>query len=95
MNNIDDIRPLAEFRDNASTYVAELRRTKRPLVLTVDGRVAAVVQDAESYQHLLDLAALADEAEGIRQGVEDMVAGRTRPAFEALDAFRREHDIPR
>jgi enoyl-CoA hydratase/carnithine racemase len=32
-------------------------KTKRPLVLTVNGKAAAVVQDAEAYQHLLDLAA--------------------------------------
>ncbi len=49
----------------------------------------AVVKDAEAYQHLLDLAAQADEAEGIRQGVEDFKKGRTRSAREALDEFRR------
>jgi hypothetical protein len=39
----------------------------------------AVVQGAEAYQRLLDLAAQADEEEGIRQGVEDFKKGRTRP----------------
>jgi hypothetical protein len=34
-------------------------------------KAAAVVQDAEAYQYLLDLAAEARAAEGIRQGLED------------------------
>jgi hypothetical protein len=53
------------------------------------------VQDAEAYQHLLDLAAEASAAEGIRQGMEDLARGRTRPARETLDEIRKEHDVPR
>jgi PHD/YefM family antitoxin component YafN of YafNO toxin-antitoxin module len=49
-----------------------LRKTKRALVLTVNGKAAAVVQDAEAYQQLQDLAAEANAAEGIRQGLEDI-----------------------
>jgi hypothetical protein len=48
--------------------------------LTVNA--AAVVQDAEAYQHLLDLTAEASAAEGIQQGLEDLKRGQTRPASE-------------
>jgi PHD/YefM family antitoxin component YafN of YafNO toxin-antitoxin module len=65
------------------------------LVLTVNGKAAAVVQDAEAYQHLLDLAAEASAAEGIRQGLEDVANDRSLPAREALDEIRAEYDIPR
>jgi len=37
-------------------------------VLTVKGKAAAVVQDAEAYQRLLDSAAGSDAPEGIRPG---------------------------
>jgi len=57
--------------------------------------VKAIVQDAEAYQRLLDVAASADAGEGIRQGLEDVAYGRTRPAKEVLDEIRRKHDIPR
>ena len=63
--------------------------------MTVNGKAAAVVQDAEAYQHLLDLAAEASAAEGIRQGLDDVANGRTRPAREVLDEIRSEYDIPR
>ena len=71
------------------------KRSMRPLVLTVKGKAVAVVQDAEAYQRLLDIAAQADAVEGIRQGLEDVKKGRVRPAREALEMFRRIHEIPR
>jgi PHD/YefM family antitoxin component YafN of YafNO toxin-antitoxin module len=70
-------------------------QTKRPLVLTVNGKAAAMVQDADAYQWFLDLAAEVSADEGIRQGLEDVASGRTRPAREALDEIRAEYDIPR
>ncbi|HEX6803970.1 MAG TPA: hypothetical protein VF133_09855 [Terriglobales bacterium] len=33
--------------------------------------------------------------QGIRRGMEDMKAGRTRPASELLADLRRKHDISR
>jgi PHD/YefM family antitoxin component YafN of YafNO toxin-antitoxin module len=72
-----------------------LKDTKRPVVLTVNGKAAAVLQDAEAYQHLLNLAALASEEEAIRQGLEDVAQGRTRPAKDVFDEFRAKHNIPR
>jgi len=72
-----------------------LKKTKKPLVLTINGKAEAVVQDAEAYQRLLDIAAQADALEGIRQGIEDIKKGRMRPAREALEMFRHNHAIPR
>jgi hypothetical protein len=63
--------------------------------LAVNGKAAAMVQDADAYQWLLDLAAEVSAAEGIRQGLEDVASGRTRPAREVLDEVRTEYDIPR
>ena len=90
-----DIHSLTTFRRQSGDFMKQLRKTKRPLVLTVKGKAAAVVQDAEAYQRLLDLAAQADAMEGIRQGLDDIARGRTRSAKEAFDKVRRKHGIPR
>jgi prevent-host-death family protein len=90
-----DIQSLTTFRRQSGDFMKQLKKSKRPVVLTVNGKAAAVVQDAEAYQRLLDLAALADEEEAIRQGLEDVKAGRTRPAREVFDEIRRKYDIPR
>ena len=90
-----DIQSLTTFRRRSGDFMKQLKKTKRPVVLTVKGKAAAIVQDAEAYQRLLDIAAHADAEEGIRQGLEDVARGHTRPAREAFDAIRRKHDIPR
>jgi hypothetical protein len=65
------------------------------VVLTIKGKAAAIVQDAEAYQRLLDIAAGADAEESIRQGLDDVANGRTRPARAAFDEIRRKHGIQR
>jgi len=93
MNITEDIQALTTFRNNSAAFLQQLKRTKRPIILTVNGKAAAVVQDAEAYQHLLDIAAQANADEGIRQGREDVAKGRVYPARDSLKAFRREHGI--
>ncbi len=44
---------------------------------------------------LLDIAAAADAAEGIRQGLEDSRKGRMRLASEFFDQFEAEHGLRR
>src|SRR5215468_2340656 len=89
-----DIHSLTTFRRRSGDFLKQLKKSKRPVVLTVKGRPAAIVQDAEAYQRLLDIAAQADAEEGIRQGLEDVAKGRTRPVRDFLESFRRDHGIP-
>lgn len=90
-----DIQPMTAFRNRSAAFLAHLRTSKRPLVLTVKGKAVAVVQDAEAYQRLLDLAAEARAEEGIRQGLDDLAHGRTHPAKAVFDALRADDAIPR
>jgi prevent-host-death family protein len=88
-----DIQSLTTFRRRSGDFIKQLRKSKRPVVLTVKGKAAAIVQDAEAYQRLLDIAARADAEEGIRQGLDDVAHGRTRSAKEVFDEIRRKHGI--
>jgi hypothetical protein len=53
-------------------------------MLTVNGRAELVVQDAASYQKLLELLDYAEAVEGIKQGLESMRRGEGRPAAEVF-----------
>ena len=88
-----DIQSLTTFRRSSAAMLKHLRKSRRPMVLTVKGKAAAVVQDAAAYQRLLDLAAKADAKEGVRQGLEDVKKGRTRPAREFFAGFEAEHGL--
>jgi prevent-host-death family protein len=90
-----DIQSLTTFRRRSAEFLKQLKKSKRPVVLTVKGKAAAIVQDAEAYQRLLDIAAQADAGEGIRQGLENIRKGRVRPASEFFDEFEARHGIPR
>lgn len=69
-----------------------LNKTGKPHVLTVNGRAEIVVQDAEAYQKLLEAVDRAEALEGIRRGLEDVKAGRTRPLADAIDELGRRHE---
>jgi len=89
---IKDIQPMTIFRNHSAEIMQHLKTTQRPMVLTVHGKAAAAVQDAEAYQRLLDLAARASAVEGIRQGLEN---GDSRPARAVFEEIRAEYGIPR
>lgn len=90
-----DIQSLTTFRRRSGDFIKQLKKSKRPVVLTVKGKAAAIVQDAEAYQRLLDIAAHADAEEGIQQGLESAKKRKTRPAREFFDEFEATHGIPR
>ena len=90
-----DIQSLTTFRRQSGDFMKQLKKTKRPVVLTVKGKAAAIVQDAEAYQRLLDIAATANAEEGIRQGLENVKQEKVRPAREFFADFEAEHGIPR
>jgi prevent-host-death family protein len=94
-----DIQSLTTFRRRSGDFMMQLKKSRRPVVLTVKGKAAAVVQDVESYQRLLDIAAAADAREGIRQGLDQARKGLGQPArafFKKFEAeIKRKYGLPR
>jgi prevent-host-death family protein len=90
-----DIQSLTTFRRRSGDFMKQIKKSKRPVVLTVNGKAAAVVLDAAAYQRLLDVAASADAEEGIRQGMEDVRKGKTRPVKEFFEEFEAKHGLRR
>lgn len=95
INLAKDIQSLTGFRRRSAELMTQLRKSKRPMVLTVKGKAAAVVQDAEAYQRLLDIAARADATEGIRQGMEDARTGNLRSARQFFEEFEVKNGLSR
>ena len=58
----------------------QVRKTKQPVVLTVNGKAAVVVQDAESYQKLLELKERTEVVEILRQRLASQSRKKGRPA---------------
>ena len=82
-----DIHSLTTFKRNSSGLMKHMKKTGRPLVLTVNGKAEAVLLDAKDYQHVADhLDAIAN----IRQGLLETEQGLGQPAKEVFDEIRRE-----
>ena len=86
-------QPLAAFRENPTELLNRAIETDGPITLTVDGKPAIILQEASAYQRLLDIAAEATADEDLRDGLEDIAAGRTRPAREVFAELREEYGI--
>lgn len=95
MIQLGDIHSLTDFQRNAREHIDRLKETGRPEVLTINGKAELVIQDAESYQKLLDAIDRAEAIEGIRCGLEQMEAGQSRPLGEFDAYMRNKYNIPR
>lgn len=95
MIDLREVRSVTEFQRNVKQYVARLKQKKTPLVLTINGRAELVVQDAESYQELLDRLDRAEAVAAIKQAMDQFDRGQGRPARGALEELRKKHGVSR
>jgi prevent-host-death family protein len=93
MVHLEDIHSLTDFQRNTKEHIQRLKETGRPEVLTVNGKAEIVVQDAASYQKLLELIDRAEAIEGIQKGLESMQRGEGKPAQEVFTRLRKKHNI--
>jgi len=76
----DEIDSLSNFKRNTSEFVDQLKKSGRPVVLTINGRAELVVQDAASYQRLLEVSERLETIEALRPAIEEMKAGKGESA---------------
>jgi prevent-host-death family protein len=88
-----DIHSLSTFKRDTTRFLKQMRKTKEPLILTVNGAATIVVQDAESYQELLDAKERMDTIEGIRRGLLSLQHGKARRAEDFFDSLFDQHNI--
>src|SRR5438067_4949620 len=89
-----DIHSLSTFKRDTAKLVRQMKKTKEPVILTVNGKAELVVQDAESYQKLLEAKDRIEAIEGIRRGLESMRGQRGKPAEVFFTEFFAERGIP-
>ncbi|HWZ42432.1 MAG TPA: type II toxin-antitoxin system Phd/YefM family antitoxin [Candidatus Saccharimonadales bacterium] len=95
VNLSEDIHPLTEFKRKTVEMVKQMKKTKRPVVLTVNGKAELVVQDARSYQNMLERLDRLEAVEAIHQGLRDVKEGRVHDARSALEALRTKLGLSR
>jgi prevent-host-death family protein len=84
VNLSQDIHSLTDFKRNTSDFMSQMKKTRRPVVLTVNGKAELVVQHAESYQQILDRLERFEAVEAIRFGITAAKEGRVNSARQGL-----------
>jgi len=95
MIDLREVRSVTEFQRNIKDYVGRLKQNKTPLVLTVNGRAELVVQDAESYQVMLERLDRAETLAAIKRGIDQFERREAIPLDEAEKDLRAKHGFSR
>ena len=77
-----DIHSLTDFTRNAKSYILKIKETRSPMAITVNGDAEVVVQDAASYQQMVDELERSRFVAAVRASEQDVKEGRV----EDLDA---------
>ena len=88
-----DIMSLSTFKRDSNKVMRQMKKTKQPVVLTVNGKAAVVVQDAESYQQLLELKERSEVVQILRHRLASQSHKKGRLAEDFFNEFFAKNDI--
>ena len=89
MDVVNGIEPISILKTKTAELLRRTRDTGQPVVITQNGKPAAVLQDVESYQRqrkMLQMLKL------LVQGDQDFREGRVRSHQEAKKRLRKKLD---
>jgi len=86
----EDIRSVTDLKRHTRDILDQLHATRRPIILTVNGRADSVLLDVRAYEELLRAGNL---AELLTPAERDIERGKTRPMREFMQEFKRGKKI--
>ena len=89
------VHPMTDFLRNHKSHVARLKATRKPEILTVNGKAEVVIQDAESYQEMIDRLEHADLIAAIQEGLAAADRGEMKPARQVLEEMKARYGLQR
>ena len=91
VNVAEDIHSFTTFKRNSSDLMKRMKKTGRPLVLTINGKAEAVVLDPVTYQQVAEhLDVIARIRRGLAQAVSQVKRGEGQTVDEVFDELERE-----
>ncbi len=87
MDVAQDTQSVTTFKRNSAGLMTQMRKTGRPLVLTVKGKAEAVLLDAAAHR---DVANHLDAVASIRRGLAQAKKGLGRSVDEVFDELERQ-----
>ena len=92
MKILEDIHPLSEFKKNASKLIKQVQSTKRPMILTENGRPAVVLQDPSAFARVDADSDYWATIAALREPYSEMDDPTAwTPIDQAFDEIRKKH----
>lgn len=88
----EDVVPVGQFKTRASQWLRRLRTEGRPLVITQNGRPAAVLVTPEDFDRLSEQARF---LAAVEEGLADSAAGRVCDDAEMTGRLHRRYGSPK
>lgn len=80
------IKPISHLKAHAGDVIRSLSEHRKPLVITLNGEAAAVLQDIASYERTQETLAL---LKMLAMSVKSLEEGKVRPAGDAFADIRQ------
>lgn len=90
--DLNEIYSLSDFQRNAKQHITRMKKKRRPIVLTINGKAEMVGMDIASFQEFLETI---EAIEGIRRGLESKKRGEGKSLEEFDVGMRKRYKIPR
>jgi len=91
MADITNTHSLTDFQRNARDFIDGINESRRPLLLTVNGKVQAVLVDPTTFQEMENKLQRDRFIEAIREGERDIQDGKTRSAEEVYASMKTKY----
>ena len=88
-----NIQSLSDFQRNTRTHIRKLKKSGKPVVLTVNGQAEIVVQSSAAYQKLLDDHETLQSIRSITRGLDQAARGEGRPIREFVEELALKHGV--
>ena len=86
----EDIRSITDLKRNTNSVLDQIHKTKRPVILTVNGKAEAVLIDAKEYEKILNAFNLLNL---LAPAEEDIKEGRVAEVKEFFQEFKCGKEI--
>ena len=86
----EDIRSITDLKRNTNSVLEQIHKTKRPVVLTVNGKAKAVLLAAKEYEKIANAFNL---LKLLIQAEEDISNNRYKEARDFFKEFKRGKKI--
>lgn len=94
MLDLTNSHSLTEFQRNAREFIDGLNERKEPLLLTVNGKIQAIVVDPVTYRDMEESLERERFMEALKVGLGDIDEGRTRTLEDVSADLKAKYGIP-